>query len=115
MSSMTYRAELWSTVICHNDEVVVCTADEDGLQLPFHNDPDGLTAARRRACGNAESLVQPAVVVAITVQACQVSVPYGIEPGTAIRSTELWAKAFAQVCAVVPFPSLPVNKPVLIC
>lgn len=77
----------------------MCTAEEDGLQLPFHDDPEGLAAARRRACSDAEGLVVPATVVAIAVQACQVSVPYGIEPGTAIRSTELWAKAFAQVCA----------------
>jgi len=81
----------------------VCTADEVGLQLPFHDDPEGLTAARQRACSNAGPLGDPAIVVAIAVQACQVSVPYGIEPGTAIRSTELWAKAFSQVCVLSPF------------
>ena len=80
-------------------------ADEDGLQLPFHDDPDALAAARQQAYGKADALVEPAMVVAIAVQACQVSVPYGIEPGTAIRSTELWAKAFAQVCLLLRLPA----------
>ena len=74
-----------------------CCADEDELQLPFDGDPDGLAAAQQRAWGDAQALEQAIVVVAVAVQGCQVFVPYGIEPGTAIRSTELWAKAFAQV------------------
>ena len=72
--------------------------DEDDLQLPFHGDADGLAAARLRALGSTQLPHEPLVVVAVAVQSCQVSVPYGIEPGMAIRSTELWVKAFSQVC-----------------
>ena len=78
-----------------------CYADEDELQLPFHDDPDGLAAAQQRAYSGAEGVQQPATVVAVAVQGCQVSVPYGIEPGTAVRSTELWVKAFTQVRVMI--------------
>ena len=71
--------------------------DEDDLHVPFHGDPEGLAVARQRAIGGVQPFQAPAVAMAATLQACQVSVPYGIEPGMAIRSAELWAKAFAQV------------------
>lgn len=86
------------------------------LQLPFHQAEESLRSARVRAGLHAEEPVegsstapspapQPAAVVSVALEDVVISVPYGEEPGVAIRSTELWAAAFAQVgWQPTPFP-----------
>lgn len=70
------------------------------LAMPFADDAAGLARARARAgvcTGGGDPVMSPAVVITAAVGGARVLLPHGCELGTAIRGTELWAKAFSQV------------------
>lgn len=78
------------------------------LVMPYEDDAPRLARARA-AAGVSEDgsnpVFTPAVVVTAAVAGARILLPHGCELGTAIRGTELWAKAFSQVsckrCCVI--------------
>lgn len=70
------------------------------LAMPSDTESAGLARARARAGISDDSydpVMTPAVIVTAAVAGARVLLPHGCELGTAIRGTELWAKAFSQV------------------
>ena len=78
--------------------------------MPFAADQQRLAAARTRAgitdnrvsggSSDATAVTTPGACVSATLCGVRVLLPHGCELGTAIRGTELWAKAFGQVRAL---------------
>ena len=91
----------------------VVSAEGGELELPYHGTMHRLRAARIRAGIDVETLekgsvsglqsgMRPAVVASVAMEDFVISLPYGEEIGMAIRSTELWGKAFRQVQCLIP-------------
>lgn len=70
------------------------------LAMPYENDAPRLARARAAAGVSDDSsspVFAPAMVVTAAVAGARILLPHGCELGTAVRGTELWAKAFSQV------------------
>ncbi len=70
------------------------------LPMPFEAGAERLAAARARAgvsADTADVVMSPVLVASVALAGARVLLPHGCELGTAIRGTELWAKAFSQV------------------
>ena len=70
------------------------------LAMPYENDAPQLARARAAAGvldDSSSPVFAPAVVVTAAVAGARILLPHGCELGTAVRGTELWAKAFSQV------------------